>query len=102
MKKILVVTALAAGLMMTGTAQAHGEDALLGGLVGVAIGASIAGHGHDHHRVVHHYDRRPVHRYHYAPPRHGYHHGHGSKHWHKHHKRHHGHHGRSHHRRYDD
>lgn len=106
MKKILVGTALAAGLMMTGTAQAHTEDALLGGLVGVAIGASIAGNDHDHHRVVHHYDHRPVHHYHPAPRRHGHHHGHGhgdgKKHWRKHHKRHHGYYDRGHHWRYDD
>ncbi|MGH8453577.1 MAG: hypothetical protein ACRES4_01795 [Nevskiales bacterium] len=70
MKKVLLGSALAAGLMATGIAQADTEDALLGGLVGVALGVSIA-NDHDHDRVArHYYEPRPVRHYYYAPPRH--------------------------------
>ena len=88
MKKILIGVAVTTGLLMSATAQAHTEDALLGGLIGVAIGASIANHHHDR-RVVHHYR---------TPPRHVHHHPRGKAHgyWRKHdkHRRHSSHHDR--------
>jgi hypothetical protein len=68
MKKLLLGTVLAAGLMATGAAQADTEDALVGGMIGLGLGIAIA-NDDDHH---HH---RPVHYYH-APPRHVYHHHH--------------------------
>lgn len=94
MKKIVLTTVLAAGFLVTTSAQAHTEDALLGGLLGVAVGASISNHSHPH--VVHHYDHRPVRHVYHSPPRHVHHHhphGKAKGYWRKHDK-HHRYHGR--------
>lgn len=99
MKKIVLGTVLASGVMLAGTAQAHTEDALIGGLLGVTVGASIASqHGHRH--VIHQHDHRPTRHVYHTYPRHVHHHPRGQAHgyWRKHGKHHYAHHRKHQHR----
>lgn len=93
MKKIVMGSMLATGFLFAGHAQAHTEDALIGGLVGLSVGTSIASH-HRHRPVVHHhYDRRPVRQVcHVYPHLHPHPQGKAHGYWRKHGKHHYAHH----------
>lgn len=86
MKNFLIATALIGGLLGSTALHADEEDALIGGIVGLALGVAIANNNDDDHRHVRHYNRhndhyyhrQPVQRYYYQPaPR--YYHSHN--HW---------------------